>query len=271
MTTTVADIIRILDHMMPPALAQQWDNVGLQVGDPGRKVRRVWIALDPTAQVVRAACRNKVDMLVTHHPLIFKPLSCVNFRRPVGAIIEQAAQNRLAIFAAHTNLDSVAGGINDILARRIGLQNLQPLEAAAQGTGTSAGEGIGRVGDLEGAIELESLVLRIQEALGLERIRFAGNRTLPVEKAAVCSGSGSGLLPEFFNSGAQAYISGDLRYHDARDAEAAHLGLVDIGHFASEHLIVEVLAERLGKIVADKNMNVTVQACDLEVDPFEYR
>lgn len=256
---------------MPPALAQQWDNVGLQVGDTRASVQSVWVALDPTAEVVRAACRRNVDLLITHHPLIFKPLTCVNFHRPVGAIIELAARHRLAIFAAHTNLDSVAGGLNDVLARRIGLRNLKPLEAAGQSIDSAAVEGIGRVGDLDGSIALEALVAGIKESLGLERIRFAGDPALPVERAAVCSGSGGSLLPAFFSSGAQAYISGDLRYHDARDVEAENLGLVDIGHFASEHLIVEVLAGRLEKIIAQKAMNVTVKACDFEVDPFKYR
>ena len=271
MHVTVADIIRILDEMMPPSPAQQWDNVGLQVGDPGRHVHNIWVALDPSPEVVAAACRGKVDLLITHHPLIFKPLSCVDFQQPVGAIIDLAARHRLAIFAAHTNLDSVAGGVNDILAGRIGLRNLQPLEAAVHGSQSDAVQGIGRVGDLQGAIALEPLALRIKESLGLAQIRFAGDCGLAVERAAVCSGSGGGLLPAFFSSGAQVYVSGDLRYHDAREIQAAHLGLVDIGHFASEHLVIEVLAKRLEKIVAQKDFNVTVRACDLESDPFEYR
>ncbi len=269
MPTTVADIIGILDEMMPPALAQQGDNVGLQVGDFTGHVQNIWVALDPTPEVVQAACQSHVDLLVTHHPLLFKPLTRVDFRRPVGAIIDLAARHRLSIFAAHTNLDSVAGGINDVLARRIGLRDLQPLQPAVRDS--SAVEGIGRVGDLDGRIALEALVARIKESLGLARIRFAGDPALAVERAAVCSGSGGSLLPEFFSSGAQVYISGDLRYHDARDVQAAQLGLVDIGHFASEHLIVEVLAERLEKIIAQKALNVSVRACDLEADPFEYR
>lgn len=256
---------------MPPALAQQWDNVGLQVGDTRASVQTVWVALDPTPEVVRAACQSHVDLLITHHPLIFKPLTCVNFHRPVGAIIELAARNRLAIFSAHTNLDSVADGLNDVLARRIGLRNLKALEAAGRGMDSTSVEGIGRVGDLDGSMALEALVAGIKQSLGLERIRFAGDPALPVERVAVCSGSGGSLLPEFFNSGAQVYISGDLRYHDARDVEAENLGLIDIGHFASEHLIVEVLAGRLEKIVAQKSMHITVRACDFEVDPFKHR
>ena len=99
-------------------------------------------------------------------------------------------------------------------------------------------------------------------------MKLSGDPALPVKKVAICSGSGAGLLADFFACGAQAFISGDLRYHDARDVEASNLGLIDIGHFASEHLFVGVLAEKLSGIFADSKMNPTVQACDIEKDPF---
>ena len=108
----------------------------------------------------------------------------------------------------------------------------------------------------------------IKKKLNLQHLRFAGDPALPVKKVAICRGSGAGLLAKFFESGAQAFISGDLRYHDARDVESSNLGLVDIGHFSSEHLIVQVLAERLRSLLAESRMNVEVDACDLERDPF---
>ena len=132
MDPTVSDIMQVLETIAPQTLAEGWDNVGLQVGDPGRPVKHIWIALDPTYEVVAAACRDKVDLLITHHPLIFKPLQSLNFRTPVGAIIDLAVRHHVAIFAAHTNLDSVLGGINDILADRIGLSELKPLVPAQQ-------------------------------------------------------------------------------------------------------------------------------------------
>jgi len=350
-----------MDNLAPPALAEEWDNVGLQVGDPGRTVKTIWIALDPTYPVVKAACRQKVDLLVTHHPLIFKPLQSLNFSTPEGAIIDLAVRHHLAIFAAHTNLDSAPGGINDILAGRIGLNDLKPLatakdrqrfkmvvhvprEVEPQMTrllfqtrfetgyplkGSSSvmpvngivanrdtgkilhedqlrieievcpdelasvikdlaefqpddqirydvypliapgeGAGIGRIGSLGSALDLKSLALMIKKKLKLRNLKFAGDPALSVKKVAVCSGSGASLLANFFASGAQVFISGDLRYHDARAVEASNLGLIDIGHFPSEHLIVDVLAERLASIFADSKINLTVKACDIEKDPF---
>lgn len=275
---TVSDIIKVLDSIAPQALAQAWDNVGLQVGDPGRTVKNIWIALDPTYQVVNAACRQKVDLLVTHHPLIFKPLQSLDFRTPVGSIIDLAVRHDLAIFAAHTNLDSARGGINDILAGRIGLYDLKPLAEFQSGNqirydvyplvASDQGAGIGRVGCLESALDLKSLASRIKNKLKLRYLKLSGDPALPVKKVAICSGSGGSLLADFFASGAQVFISGDLRYHDARDVEASNLGLIDIGHFASEHLIVDVLAEKLAGIIADLKMNSIVKACDVEKDPF---
>jgi len=275
---TVSDIIKVLDSLAPPTLAEAWDNVGLQVGDPERTVKNIWIALDPTYPVVKAACRQKIDLLITHHPLLFKPLQSLNFRTPVGSIIDLAVRHHLAIFAAHTNLDSALGGINDILAGRIGLYDLKPLVRAPEPqrfqndvdgpVAPDQGVGIGRVGLLESAVDLKTLANEVKNKLNLRHLKLSGDPALPVKKVAICSGSGAGLLADFFASGAQAFISGDLRYHDARDVEASHLGLIDIGHFASEHLFVGVLAEKLSGIFADSKMNPTVQACDIEKDPF---
>jgi dinuclear metal center YbgI/SA1388 family protein len=252
-----------MESLAPRSLAEEWDNVGLQVGNPAHRVKNIWIALDPTYAVVKAACRKKVDLLITHHPLLFKPLQSLNFSTPLGSIIDLAVQHQLAIFAAHTNLDSTLNGINDVLADRIGVYGLKPLVNPNETTG------IGRIGSLETALDLKSLAQMIKKKMNLQHLRFAGDPALSVKKVAICSGSGASLLANFFESGAQAFISGDLRYHDARDVESSNLGLVDIGHFPSEHLIVQVLADRLRSLLAESQMNVDVDACDLEKDPFK--
>jgi dinuclear metal center YbgI/SA1388 family protein len=130
MTATVAQFVGILDRLAPPRLAASWDNVGLQIGNPNWPVNKVWTALDPLPEVVASACENGVDLLVTHHPLFFKPLKRIDCESSLGRIVETALSRKLAIFCAHTNLDSVAGGVNDILAERIGLSNIRGLPAA---------------------------------------------------------------------------------------------------------------------------------------------
>ena len=129
-------------------------------------------------------------------------------------------------------------------------------------------QGIGRVGVLAENVDLASFALGIKEKLGLKYVKVAGKPDLAINKVAICTGSGSGLMDKFFSSGAQVYVSGDLRYHDARAVEAAGLGLIDIGHFASEHLIVDALATRLRKILSERGVDINVEACELENDPF---
>lgn len=278
---TVGDIIRIAEELAPRELAESWDNVGLQVGSREWPVNSIWVALDPLPQVVTAACQADVDLLITHHPLIFKPLKSIDCTTPAGYIIQSALQHRMTIFSAHTNLDSATDGVNDTLARRVGLHHLSVLKQEAHDTGRIvvnddldeqepvAVQGLGRTGDLSRTTTLASLAGEVKKSLGLKSVAIAGDPDLPVDKVALCSGSGASLLGDFFASSAQVYISGDLRYHDARDVEMAGRGLIDIGHFASEHLIVGVLAGKLAERLDKSGADVSVEACRLEEDPFK--
>jgi hypothetical protein len=128
--------------------------------------------------------------------------------------------------------------------------------------------GTGRIGVLDKKMDLLSFALSIKKKLDLSSVKVAGNHELEVKTAAVCTGSGSSLLNDFIASEAHVYISGDLGYHEARTIEAANLGLIDIGHFASEHLIVDVLTNRLKKVLSETGIDVTVEAYRLENDPF---
>ena len=264
--------------MAPPWLAEEWDNVGLQIGDPRLPVRRIWVALDPTQEVVKAACENNVDLLITHHPLIFRPLKSIDFATAGGIIIQMAANHQLAIFSAHTNLDIVQDGVNDILARRLKIQDLsilQPLHAGQRSKenisflkGAETEHGIGRIGALAKAGSLKSLVSMVKNKLKLDFVKVAGNLEMKVERVAICSGSGSSLMHAFIASDAQVFISGDIRYHDARDAENENRGIIDIGHFPSEHLMVDALAQQLRKIIAGEGIRIKVEPFALETDPF---
>ena len=370
MSATVSDVVNLIEKIAPFRLAEEWDNPGLQVGNKDWPVKKTWVALDPTPDVVDAACNSKVDLLITHHPLIFDPVKSIDFTSPVGSVIHKAAVCGLTVFSAHTNLDSAEEGLNDLLAFRVGLKHTSILRGSGEtgkckfvvyvpagheqsvikslfetragvigsytccsfrstgkGTfrpGSSArpfigeiGEisdvdevrieavagkkdipeviahvrkshpyekmaydvyplceydrksGMGRVGELEGKTELYIFAEMIKSKLALKNVKIAGNPRLSVTHAAVCAGSGSGLLKDFFNSGAQVYITGDLRYHDARAAEAEGLGLIDIGHFASEHIIVEELAKRLKVMTKEAGYDIIIEACGIERDPFD--
>jgi dinuclear metal center YbgI/SA1388 family protein len=278
MAANVSDIVQVMEAIAPSHLAEEWDNVGLQIGDHYWPVKTLAVALDPSLQTIEESHNKNADMLITHHPLLFRPLTAIHFDTPIGSIIQRAVQYQMAIFAAHTNLDKTEDGLNDLLARRIGLQHLKVLQISSVSENTSQSvnsplapervQGIGRVGEVKRAIELQNLATNIKKELNLQKIKFAGKPDLVITKAAVCTGSGSDLLKFFYASGAQVYISGDLKYHDARDIEAAGLGLIDIGHFASEHIVVAELVNRLGAILAERRLEVDVFACEIEEDPF---
>ncbi len=264
MAFNVADIIGLMNKVAPPHLAETWDNSGLQVGDPFRPVRKIWVALDPLPEVVEKACDAEVDLLITHHPLIMTPVKSLDLSLPTGQIIARAIHSRLALFCAHTNFDSVKNGLNDILCDRIGVTGLRPLEENEDGTL----EGIGRIGTLPSAQPLKTFAGRVKTVLGLNWLRLVGDPAMTVQTVAVCTGSGGSLIELFLATDADVYVTGDLKYHNARDAEAAGRALLDIGHFPSEHLMMEPLAHRLQTLLDETGAEVTIEACDFEKDPF---
>ena len=284
MDTTVADIVKIMNRLAPPWLAEEWDNVGLQIGDLRWPVRSIWTTLDPNPEVVKAACGEDVDLLIAHHPLFFRPLKSIDFNSPSGSIIQAASQHHLAIFSAHTNLDIVHDGVNDVLARRLGLKQLQILqphkvEQPHQTNDEMAHDispvrdneiehGIGRIGFLNKVSSLTSLALTVKEKLNLNFVKVAGDPEIKISQVAICSGSGSSLMKAFLASNAEVYISGDIHYHDARDAESVNRAIIDIGHFASEYLMVEALAQQLATIFGEAGIEAKVRPCAIEKDPF---
>jgi len=274
--TTVGDMMGLMEDFAPLSLAEAWDNCGLQVGDAAWPVRSVWIALDPLLGVVEAAKRQQVDLVITHHPLLIEPIQRIDVQTQVGKIIAASLEGQLAIYSAHTNLDSTWGGVNDIFAHRIGLTNLTALVSAPanfEPPTTVQGEplfGIGRVGELVKVRSVAQLAAHIKERLGLPGLRVVGDANRPVQRAAICSGSGGGLMGAFLASGADVYISGDIKYHQARVVEDAGRAVIDVGHFASEHLITGPLAMHLEKAVKSAGWNVSVEGCRLERDPFAF-
>ncbi len=276
MSLNVRDVVQIMEAIAPSHLAEDWDNVGLQAGRMDWPVQSIWVALDPTPEVMDAACQAGADLLITHHPLIFKPLQKVDFSTPEGKVVRRAVLDQTAVFAAHTNLDSAKEGLNDLLARKIGLKRISVMEPRMDLPKSNVDpvgkidvtEGLGRIGSLDLKTTLARLAAGIKKTLDLVSIQVAGRLDLPVRKVAVCTGSGGSLFPAFLSSAADVYLSGDLTYHNGRAVEAMDRGLIDIGHFASEHIVVEDLSRRIKQALAQTGEVVTVTACTLEKDPF---
>ncbi len=259
------DVMAGLETIAPGHLAEEWDNVGLQVGHPEWPAERIMIALDPTPTVIEEAIRSGANVIVTHHPLLFRPLRQLNLATVTGALIQKLIDQRVAVIAAHTNLDSAPGGINDVLVEMLALENVAVLQPMA----TDTHAGLGRVGQLPQAVRFESLVRDIKTRLGLAHVRYAGQPENLVQGVAVCSGSGGSLLNLFLESSADVYVTGDVRYHDAREIEAQRRGIIDIGHFESERIIVGRLAQRMKAWLAHKGLVADVQEAQTEETPFQ--
>ena len=237
------DVMQAMERIAPRRLAEEWDNPGLLVGSPHDEVRKILVALDVREETVERAIEDGCDLIVAHHPLIFRGLRAVRTDDVIGRKIARLIKADIAVFAAHTNLDSAAGGVNDVLAERLGLQTVVPLVE-----GTADGEpGLGRIGSLDVEFSLDDFAARVKERLGLSSMRIvrAGDRR--VSRVALCSGSGAEFVGKAAAKGADVYVTGDVKYHDAERAIGLGIHILDAGHFATEQPIVARLAEQLAK------------------------
>lgn len=365
----ISDLIGIINKIAPPSLAEAWDNVGLQVGDPAAAVERVMVALDPAPASLREAIVQSCQLLITHHPLLFKPLKKISTSDETGLLIHTAIRNNLSIIALHTNYDIAGNGVNDLLARRLDLLNPRPLKVTSReelvklavfvplthqdellnallpfsgfpgnyadcsfrvsGLGTfrpldgakpflgdvgkretveesrveillrksslqqalkalqnahpyeepafdivpllndGKVEGIGRIGELQQPVTVEEFAAFVKERLGISSVRLSGGRGKRVSRVALCGGSGSSLMHEAARQGADLFVTGDMKYHEAREAQAMGIAVVDAGHFATEQLMVEGLGAQLEDELGRRKLPVTVLRCTAEADPFE--
>lgn len=240
-------IMDAMERIAPRALAEDWDNPGLLVGSPRQEISRVLVCLDVSESVLQLAVENGCNLIVAHHPLIFKPMKKLRTDLPLGHLLQELLRKDIAVYAAHTNLDIVQGGVNDVLARRIGLCELEPfiLAQPAEGRSPFAPESLGRIGQLSSPMDIDAFAARVKQGLGAQHVRLVRSGSKLVRKVALCSGSGAEFISKAVFCGADAYVTGDVRYHDAQRAFAAGLHVIDAGHFPTEFPVVEPLAARL--------------------------
>jgi dinuclear metal center YbgI/SA1388 family protein len=360
MPPTVADWLRILDGLFPPNLAEEWDSVGLQTGDRSWEADRVLVALDPTIDVVLEAAERRCGLLITHHPLVFRPLPSVDLADPVGAVVGEAIAARVAVVACHTNADAARPGVTDALAETLGLDVtgvLRPgrdervkvvtfvpsddtgkvLDAVSlvgagvigeythcsfrvRGTGTflpseraspvigergelteveedrleivaprgrlpavvtalqqahpyeevaydvyplvgQPGPGPGRLAEAPDGTTAGRLADRCRERLGIQ-VRTAGDPERQVRIVALCGGAGAFLIPDAIAAGADVMITGDVKHHQALDAVASGLTVIDAGHHGTEWPFVSTLADVLSRSVPDADVRVSRTTTD---------
>ncbi|HEY3307697.1 MAG TPA: Nif3-like dinuclear metal center hexameric protein [Desulfuromonadaceae bacterium] len=366
----VSDILGIVNKIAPPELAESWDNSGLQLGEPNAEINRIMVALDPTPAVVDSALAASCQLLITHHPLIFRPQKNISTGTSQGRLIYTAIRGGLAIISIHTSYDIAEDGLNDLLAARLGLSECLPLQIttsqelvklavfvpethldqvrrallplterlgsysdcsfAAPGEGTftplegaapfigsigvleqvreqrveflisrnnlaraiktllaahpyqepafdiypllNTGKklGLGRIGRLSEPTTLAAFATTVANRLQTKGLRYVGAGDRQINKVALCSGSGASFLNAAVRAGADCLVTGDVKYHEAREAEDLGITLIDAGHFPSEQIMVAEVTGRLEQILVKTGYSdCHVLPCTIEQDPFK--
>lgn len=264
MTVRVKDILSSLNMEAPFHLAETWDNVGLLVGSPDQEVTAVLAGLDATNALLDEAIALGANTVITHHPVIFKPLPTIDTTAPYGKLLEKALTHRIAIIGCHTNYDNAEDGVSTILARQLGLENLSPLIPAGEnGTGT------GRMGTFPAPMSSADFVARVLDVLGLESMQVAGRLPETITTLAVCGGSGSDFAEEARRRGADVYLSAEIKHNIAVWAGETGFCIIDGTHYATEKPAVGVLVHRLGQINLREGWNIRIMQTKAEHHPFK--
>lgn len=255
---TVAEVISQLEEIAPPDTAEPWDSVGLQVGDPRAPLSALLVCLEVTELVVEEAEREDVRLIVAHHPLIFRPMSAVTTDCPLGRLLRRLLCAGIAVYVAHTNLDAAPGvGTAAVLGRTLGLHEGGPLVGEEPG--------LGLIGELAEPTTVAELATRVRELLSPARLTVVGARTRVVRRVALMPGSGGDAVVPAAQAGADVLICGDLKHHDALEARALGLAVIDAGHYATERPVVTSLAAELRRRLGEV---VRVVESEVVTDPF---
>lgn len=238
--TTVADILKFIETIAPPYMKESWDNCGLLCGRKDKEVRKILVALDPFRSVIDEAIAMGADLIVTHHPLIFRsPLMAINEDSETGRCVLELVEHGIAAINAHTNLDLAPGGVNDVLAATLGLENIEIINPM----GSDVPYGLLRWGTVE-AQPLEQFLAAVKVNLRCEGLRYV-NGGKPVHKVAVGGGSCADEMFEAVNAGCDTFVTSDIKYNQFRTAYELGLNLIDAGHFFTENPVMPVVAEKL--------------------------
>lgn len=234
---TVQIVADVINRLAPRKLAEDWDNPGLLVGDPSAQVNKIFVCLDVLDKNISRAIELDAQLIVAHHPLIFHAIKNVRFDLPHGKKLERLIKNNLAVFAAHTNLDIAEGGVNDVLAKKIGLVDVKNFGDEEFS--------LGRIGSLETPMNAIDFAHHVKKVLNADNVRLVDAGDFLISKVGLCSGAGADFFHKAKFFGAQAFVTGDVKYHEAQAAIENKIHVVDAGHFATEFPIVHVLANYL--------------------------
>ncbi|MEO2017764.1 MAG: Nif3-like dinuclear metal center hexameric protein [Fuerstiella sp.] len=257
--STVSDVIAFLEKFAPPALAEDWDNVGLLVGREAAEARQIMTCLTVTPDVATEAVQQGIQLIVSHHPVLFRAAKKITDASSEGRMLLQLIENGVAVYSPHTSFDSAELGINQQLAESFGLSEVQPMRPHEHVEGL----GSGRVGKLARRVPLTDFLGTVRSAVGSEYVEFSGSSDAPVLKVAVACGAAAEFLTDAIRLGCDTFVTGEARFHSALEARTEGINLILLGHYSSERPAVEQLAKTLAVEFTD----IEIFASRSETDP----
>jgi dinuclear metal center YbgI/SA1388 family protein len=260
MGTTIADIADWMQRLAPLELSENWDNTGLLLGDTAAPAVRVMTCLTLTSDVVDEALQQSAHLVITHHPLPFRPLNRLTTETTTGRLLWRLARAGIAVYSPHTAWDSAAGGVNDQLAKLLGLAGVEPLVPTL--SNSHAGLGAGRIGSLSRPQSMSAVSQLLAAHLPACRPRGVDSGRLAVRVAIAC-GSGASLLTAALEHHCDLFLTGEATFHQCLEGREAGISLLLIGHYASERFAMEHLAQRLAADFSE----LTCWASQAETDP----
>lgn len=259
---TCREVITCIEKLAPLSYAESWDNVGLLVGNRDKKVHRIMTALDATDAVIAQAVEKQVDMLVTHHPMIFSAMKRITEDDFIGRRIIKLIQNDMAYYAMHTNFDVCM--MNDIAAEKIGIIKDAVLEEVCINGETGEAAGIGIAGNLKELMTVEQLAQLVKNTFRIPHVKVSGNLERKVQRAAISTGAGKSMASHALKKGAEVFISGDMDHHTIIDMLDQGMQVIDAGHYGTEHFMSEYVCTYLKKELGDKVQIIQAK----ETEPF---
>ena len=241
---TINELSKYMNEKIPRELSCSWDNDGLMCcPDGNREVQKVLFCMDVTPEAIDFAIDNGYDLIISHHPLIFKGVKSVSGDLGIPSRIIKLIKNDVSVMSFHTRVDAVDGGVNDVLADIFELSNVEKV--------LCDGIEMMRIGTLNNEMSIEAFVVLVKEKLGCEHLNYASN-TGRVRRLAVLGGGGSGYIKDAYCAGADTYLSGEIGYHNLTDCKDMHINLVEAGHYYTENIALKNLA----KFVLDADSNI---------------
>ena len=257
------DVVLMIEGIAPGHIQESWDNSGIQISTGKMEIGKILTSLELTDEVVEEAIREDADMIITHHPLIFGGIKRGDFRDPVGSMILKLINAGISVYSSHTPFDKIEGGNNDYLAELIGLRDISGF------TDGNEVDMIGRIGILQHPMMLSSVVDLLAQQLNMDsnEIRFVGDPNQMITTVGLCTGAGADLMDLAAANGCQLFITGDLKYHDAQNAKAKGIAVIDAGHYGTEKSFADNFADKLRSVAGDR---LEVIESKVDIDPFEF-